>query len=630
MAAVNLVFQGASAATLPAHLVFGAAETSANETEAFIQGFFPPLRGALLFGEVTVATLGGTLPGLGGTIFGQYRSDTSRPTVAQTAHGWQVAVKATQDPYSFSIQRSARARRSARSKWQIAAPLVAVVRAELPDTFRTTSLWRTASFQEAQRLGTPPVRTLHSDALRAQRLERSTAWQEALRLRQVAATAWQDRLKRPRPAVRSRWQEAQRLQRSYTGSGVTAGQPLINIWGGRYQDAWPPRPGVYVHVPTEPPKELCYLPELPAHLVFVGGPGDGHLLFICERHVTPPVEPGVINIPVLEVYIVDNNTTLTKLSDGTVIQALDTSFRLDAASWTWSFSATVPPWHLGDLQRPAPGVPVEVQATINGHSVNFLIDHVERDRTYDKATLKVTGRGLNAVLDAPFAKAQVFNFPSTLTAQQLANQILTVNNVPMGWGVDWQMTDWSVPQGAWTPQGTYIQALGQLAAAAGGYVQPHPTARALRFLRKYPQLPRNWGSVTPDFVLPSDAVEVEGLQWVDKPVYDKVYVAGHSGLVVAAKTEGATGTLLAPMISDPLITHVDAGRGRAESVLSDVGAQVMVRLKTLIFPDAGFIRPGTYVRYVDGSVTRIGLTRSLEVSSNYDASWQTIGVETHA
>lgn len=341
-------------------------------------------------------------------------------------------------------------------------------------------------------------------------------------------------------------------------------------------------------------------------------------------------EHGTLVVPILKVYHMLNDVTLVRKSDGKPIHCTDMSLSLDVASWTWAFSATILPHHFEDVRRSAMGVPVELTATVNSHPVSVIVDDITSDRTYRSKMLRVSGRGLSAVLDAPYAPSLVFDGPTDLTAQQLANRVLSDNGIPLGWDLDWQMADWLVPAASWNTQGTYMQALNDIATAAGGYVQPHDTLQTLRFLKRYPDLPRTWATVTPHVELPADIVEVEGITYVDKPVYNRVYVGGQvNGVMVVATALGTAGDLLAPMVSHPLTTHVDAGRGRAEFVLSDVGAQAHVQLKVPVLEDIGLIKPGMYVRYTDGAVVRLGLARSISVTASHEQSWQTLRLETH-
>lgn len=234
------------------------------------------------------------------------------------------------------------------------------------------------------------------------------------------------------------------------------------------------------------------------------------------------------------------------------------------------------------------------------------------------------------MLSKKYTPVQVFANTAERTIQQIANDVLTVSGVPIGWDVQWNLADWIVPADVWNHQGDYMSALNEIAAAAGGYVQPHNTDQVLRFLKRYPILPWDWASATPDIEIPADIIKVEGFVWDSKPIYNRVFVRGmKDGVLVQATRMGSAGELEAPMITDSLITHVDGGRARAEPVLADVGDQTQVRLRTLILPETGFIMPGKLVRYVDDAVTKLGLARSIRISANHAQSWQTVEVETH-
>lgn len=57
-------------------------------------------------------------------------------------------------------------------------------------------------------------------------------------------------------------------------------------------------------------------------------------------------------------------------------------------------------------------------------------------------------------------------------------------------------------------------------------VQPHPTAQTLRILPRYRAAPWHWASLTPDVELPSAVVQVEGLEPVTYPGYNRIYLSG--------------------------------------------------------------------------------------------------------
>jgi hypothetical protein len=343
--------------------------------------------------------------------------------------------------------------------------------------------------------------------------------------------------------------------------------------------------------------------------------------------VTPPgptPDPnGTWIVPIKQVYIVLNESTLVRVSDNAVIPTLKLSLNLEANSWAWGWTATVPYSALPLIERGT-----EVQAAVNGVVVRLMVESLTRSRTFGKDTLSLKGRGRNALLDVD--RLNFGNLAASRTAQQLAYDALLDNGVPLEWAIDWGLTDWLVPAGAWTLKGSRIDAIKAIAEAAGGYVQPHNTDQVLRVLHRYPTAPWDWAGVTPDYELPTAVVTQEGIEWVSKPAYNRVFVAGTGQGVTGQITRaGTAGDLVAEMVTDALTTHIDAASQRGRAVLSDTGDQALVTLRLPVLEETGLIVPGKFVRYVDGSVLRIGLVRSISVDVGTPEAWQTIEVETH-
>lgn len=304
---------------------------------------------------------------------------------------------------------------------------------------------------------------------------------------------------------------------------------------------------------------------------------------------------------------------------------------LDADSWAWGFSADVPRGVLPNLQPSNFGDPVELEALVNGVPYRFLAEQLSTSRTFGKESLRISGRGLTATLDAPYAPTLNFGNTAARTAQQLMGDVLTVNGVPFGWSVDWQLTDWLVPGNVWTHQGAYVGALNSIVQAAGGYLQPHASDKTVHALLRYPSAPWNWGTAQIDFELPAGVTTQEGIAWQENPRYNRVFVSGTSqgvlGQVTRAGTDGAS---VAPMVTDALITHADAARQRGISMLAPSGRQAVVSLQLPVLETTGIIPPGKMVRYVDGATTRVGITRSVQVDVRMPEIFQQIEVETYA
>jgi hypothetical protein len=326
-----------------------------------------------------------------------------------------------------------------------------------------------------------------------------------------------------------------------------------------------------------------------------------------------------------------NNASLRRVDGNILLPTFSMTLGLDADSWAWSFSATLPGRALPDLESASNGAPVEVEALINGVAFRALVESIERSREFGRNDLRIAGRGKTALLDAPYAPTLNLTNAQARTAQQIMQDVLTVNGVSLGWDVQWGLADWLIPAGVFSHQGCYIGAINKIAAAAGGYVQPHPSAQTIKVLPRYPKAPWDWHTITPDFQLPADATSRESLRWLEKPAYNRVFVSGQEvGVLGQVSRAGTAGNALAPMVVDALITDAVAARQRGIAVLSDTGRQIELSLRLPVLPETGIIEPGASVEYRDGSITRLGLVRSTSVQSGLPEIWQTLGVQTYA
>ena len=426
-----------------------------------------------------------------------------------------------------------------------------------------------------------------------------------------------------RPAARGRYQLAQPIGRP-AGGRFRAAQPVGIGIRNRYQIAWWPQAGM--HRPQLPPgvdpRDPCYDPATLARLVFEDGNG-GRLVFVCIGHGEQP--PGAIIVPVRRVYIVINNTYLTRVSDGSPIPVHSMSLSLDAGSWTWGFDATLPGVAQAMVEPTANG-PVELAAFVNGTEFRVLAEEISSERVFLSKQIRVAGRGANARLDSPFAPQQIFTNTAMRTTEQLMGDVLTINGVPLGYSVDYRLTPWVVPAGGFVHLGTYISALTAIANAGGGYLRPHPSLQKFDVLHRYPTAP--WEPVTPGIILPAAVTTRESITWVEKPDYNRVFVSGQdTGVLGDVRRQGTAFDKAAPMVVDALITDAAAARQKGLEVLGNTGRQYEVGLRLPVLAQTGVIQPGVYVQYVDGAITRTGIVRSTQVEVGEIDVYQTIGVE---
>lgn len=608
----RLVFRRHTDDGLPARLVFGDSGEGGDNVTLHSSARLSGLRG-FVRGRVGVRLGGGgRISGLRGYMSGRYDVNVERPLVGQTKQHVQAAAKAALQS-SDRWQDSARAQVHVQQHQQQALRLSGLMTGRWQDSRPLTTAMAQRQ-QQALRLAAVKSEAFADAVQLVTSLASRT--QAAARLAQLAEEAFED-AGQLRTVAGERIQQAERLRLLARHAGGSAVQLLLHH-AERTQQATHPGLGVRPPVKPEGPKP-CH-PDLPALLCFEL-PATGTLPARLYFHCCGGQEPGgeTIVVPVQKVYIVLNSIYMRRVRDNAVIPAYSFGMSLDVGSWTWSWQASLHSSALALIQ-PEDGQPVEVVVAINNVPYRLLIDGYSRERTFASTRINVSGRGRSAVLDSPFSPALNYSVDSEMTARQLAEQVLTINGVPNGWGIDWQLNDWLVPAGAWSMQGSYIQALTDIASSVGGYLQPHNTDTTLRILPRYPSAPWRWGVVTPDYSLPSHAVSVEGIEWLQNAEYNRIFVSGEGVGVLGQVTRmGTAGDLVAPMVTHPLITHADAARQRGITELGPSGRQQQIRLSLQVLPQTGVIKPGSFVRYVLPSGAHLGLVRSTSVDWQGDA-----------
>lgn len=476
----------------------------------------------------------------------------------------------------------------------------------------------------------------------------SSWWTEHLRCQAAVRSGWGE-LQHLRTGVLSRWQRGQGAQRvalvrwqraapaaagwsSAWRSGAVVHAGTVIVWQRAqgadvsvrswWQRAMRPPPGYW-----QPPVDPGELPLTPHDLIFCGPwTGSTDLIFGDDDCAVG------ISVPIKRTYIVINDVSLSRVSDGLPIQCFSLSLQIDSDSWTYGWSATLHSAAIDAILPAGVGSPVEVEASINGTTFRLLCESISRDRQFPSDRIRVTGRGIAAVLSDPYNPVVTRNnIGSAMTAQQLADAALTVSGVGIGWSIDWGLTDWLVPAGAWNHNGTMIEAVNRIASAAGGYVFADRVAQGLSIRPRWPVLPWELATTVPDISLSAAPNSLLSLQLVERPDYNGVWISGESqGVLGHVRRTGTIGDVIAPMITDPLITHADAARQRGRSVLAETGRSALLTLSLQVLPETGIFQLGTILRFDDGADTRTGIVRSVAVSYQHPRLRQTIEVECHA
>jgi hypothetical protein len=630
MAEIDLVFAQAPG---KADLLFGGEQTGPSPpVEATLSATLPVLTftaRAIPNADFALVT---AFPALEMIAEGRYQSYAVRPTIGQTSADWQRAFE-----FKAGVQdrreATGRDRTLGRARWAVGAARQSGTEDRRTRLLMCFPAWSRAPHRDAVHASPGGHANRHGDTIRL-RTARALNYEEAQRAGWMRREArHQDGLHDRRRQTVSGYTEAKRHAGVRQFEAIQSAAYLHRWLGSRWQNALVPMPGVHPADPVPPPVPgACYTPSGALRFAALAAT-DEHLLFICEKNTKPAPDKEPVIVPVRRVYFVINDVILHRVPDGAEVPAFNLSLSLDAASWAWGFEAVLPATALA-LVEPGSGPgagSVELLARVNGTDFHVLAENISRERSFGEASIRLSGRGRNAVLAAPYAPVMNFSNAEARTARQLMDDVLTMNGVPLGWTVDWGLTDWNVPAGVFAHQGTWIEALIAIAGAAGGYLIPHPSEMSLKVRHRYPVAPWEWDTVTPDFVLPAEAVARESLRWLEKPAYNRVFVSGQEvGVLGQVTRAGTAGDVLAPMVVDPLITEAAAARQRGLAVLSDAGHQIEVSLRLPVLAETGIIEPGAFVEYQDGNVTRLGLVRSTGVQAGMPEVWQTLGVQGYA
>lgn len=340
------------------------------------------------------------------------------------------------------------------------------------------------------------------------------------------------------------------------------------------KEVWPP-------VPTGPgiPPRVPSLNLVFACPAYAGGPV--HLVFgrVCGAPVGP-LAP--LYILPARYYMTVHSLQAHRLPDLTEIPIFDVSLSADAGSFGWTFQASAPVAAF-DALEPSSGLPTSIRITLDGLQFVFIVDSLQHDDAFGSRIVRLAGRSATALQASPTARETSRLNTSARTAQQLALEALEFTGLDLDWGI----TDWLVPAGAWSHTGTPLAAVQAIVEAAGGYLQSHRTDATLLARHPYPDLaggltggPWNWyePSVVPDVELAPDVFVTTSIERRDGPDINAVWVSGTTqGVLAQYKRTGTAGDKLAAPVTDPLITAAEVARWRGRSIVGAGGPKQIVR-----------------------------------------------------
>jgi len=309
--------------------------------------------------------------------------------------------------------------------------------------------------------------------------------------------------------------------------------------------------------------------------------------------------------------------------------------------WDWSFDASdasfgrtlqfTGPVELMTQLAPVAGVPAQVRLTLDGLQFDFVVQKLRRNRAFANTSCTVTARSAGVLLGDRRQAQRAWLNTVPMTAQQIVEDVLQFTGV----GLDWRVDDWLVPAGVWSFTGTPLAAVRRVADAIGAVLASPRTGDQLIVAPLYPLLPWEWSAATPDVVVALDAVEVEGMEEDESPPYEGVYLSGQQqGVLALVKRQGTAPDpdLMLPLVTDPLLTDLEASRQRGESLLGAAGKRATMTLRMIVATgpgEPGVIDPLELVEVPDPAGAWRGLVRAVRVEGNGGDVMQTLTVERH-
>ncbi len=330
------------------------------------------------------------------------------------------------------------------------------------------------------------------------------------------------------------------------------------------------------------------------------------------------IKPGLIPTgPWASVYAMLNTAYLTRLPERTPIDITGMIIGTDWDSLYWTLKATIGSDASLALLEPTEEGPVLVEAAINGHLWKFQVDRWAKGEAFGSRSRSIDGRSISAQLGAPMAEIRTY----TEVNERTALQLMAYELENTGWSVAFQgLDDWLVPANVHCYQDqTPMQVIKAIADTCRAIVQTDMVNQTITIKPRYKVAPWQLGSAVPDLIIPASmTARIDG-EWDERPFFNACFVSGEAGGISATVTrEGSAGDLLAPMITNRLITATEAARSLGIATLGASGKWSKHRIELPVFAAPavpGIIQLGSIIEYNLGASSWKGFVTAVSVTS---------------
>jgi hypothetical protein len=340
----------------------------------------------------------------------------------------------------------------------------------------------------------------------------------------------------------------------------------------------------------------------------------------------PPEGHETLVIPTQSSYTMQHVISVVTLVGNVAVPVSKVNLALNADAFAWQFSAILSDPGALSLVEIVDNEPVKLKITIDGYIWHTIVEEIEPTREFGKQAITLKGRGLSALLGAPYEQPKSTAYGSDLTVQQLADMQL-----PVGWTLDWTQVTWLVPANAWSyTNQAPIQALAGIANDTGSMLVPARDGQSLTMMPRYPYWPWDFAGATPDLVIPEAAIKSLSLRSRLGTQANGVYVHGGDvgGVLGWCRFNGTDGARLAETRSNNLMTDVIGCRALGSRILAGQYTQPIVKSLTTyldgdVFPLAEI---GMLAAITIGAETERGIINSVAIEATLAAVSQTIQI----
>lgn len=280
-------------------------------------------------------------------------------------------------------------------------------------------------------------------------------------------------------------------------------------------------------------------------------------------HDDPP-----LIIPSLRTYIMHH--TITANIGGISVSPFGFNIKTDMDSYCWSGGVSISPDDHAKIKHKLDvdiGLEPMINVMLNDMQFAIIAENSSRSRQFGRTSHNLDGRSITAKLGADYAVPNDRLFDQANYASQIVNQQL--QDLPFTANFD--IDDWLIPASTYAVSNkTPIGVIMDIAEAAGGFVESHPTDAAISIKKRWKINAWELATATPDVTIPADVIKSATDKTNKNTRYNTVTLIGDiEAHEIFRATQGRD--IAAPMLSNALFTAREVTVSKGSSVLSDSG-----------------------------------------------------------